>query len=463
MTPSAGRVRAFVALGANAGNERETLERALHAMDVAGLSVGAVARPRWTPFEGAEAPDVLNTVAEVFTLRPPRVVLDTLQAIEAHAGRDRSTPLRRTLDLDLLAHGGASFQEEDDLRLPHPRALARGFVLEPWAEIAPLAPIADAHGRVHPVVRWRASLRAASPEAFAGHRVEASLALPPREDPFEVLLDRDALAAWRASVAGRVGVVPTMGALHEGHATLARTAVAACDHVVATLFVNPLQFAPGEDLDRYPRTFEADCTLLRATGVQAVYAPTPQDLYAPDFSTYVVPEAMAQAYEGATRPTHFRGVTTVVCKLLNRVRADRAYFGRKDAQQVAIVQRMHRDLDLPGTVQVCATVRDGDGLALSSRNQYLTEEQRKQALGLRRALTAIRDGATDTGDVPALVEYGTEVLAAHDLAPDYVAVVSPDTMQPLATLSDAPALAIGAVRVGAPRLLDNTWVARPVA
>ena len=447
-------VQAFIGMGANASEPAARLQAALAGLDADGARVAACARPRWTPFEGGRGDAVLNTVAEVRTTWSPSALLDRMQALEAEAGRDRSAGgPARTLDLDLLAYG----QERIDgpgLSVPHPRALQRGFVLGPWAEIAPTFVVAG-----HPVIRWRASLDA---RAFEGHRIEDSLPFANRDGEPVVLEDRAALDAWRASRSGTVGVVPTMGALHRGHASLAQRAAAECDHVVATVFVNPLQFAPGEDLDRYPRTFDADVALLAHHGVGAVYAPAPADLYASDFSTFVVPRDMADRYEGASRPTHFEGVTTIVTKLLNRVRADVAYFAHKDAQQLAIVRRLHRDLDLPGTLRDCPTVHEGSGLALSSRNRYLSDEQRARALGLSRALCAVRAAAAaGTADVDTLRRAASDVLAAHDLQVDYADVVDPESFVAPQTLGNAPALAIAAVRVGKTRLLDNRWVSLP--
>ncbi len=196
------------------------------------------------------------------------------------------------------------------------------------------------------------------------------------------------MRAWRAAAAGDVGLVPTMGYLHEGHLSLVRAAREANAHVVASIFVNPTQFAPNEDLSTYPRDEARDLALLEAERVDAVFAPPAEEMYPEGFSTYVTVEGLTSRLEGASRPTHFRGVTTVVLKLLNAVQPRRAYFGRKDAQQLAVIRRMVRDLDLPVEVVGLPIVREADGLALSSRNVYLTPEQREAALALSRSLRA---------------------------------------------------------------------------
>jgi pantoate--beta-alanine ligase len=304
-------------------------------------------------------------------------------------------------------------------------------------------------------------LRARDPAAFASLRRGCC----PRRDAEKprggCCPDAAALAAWRARV-GTVGLVPTMGALHEGHASLARRARAACDAVLATIFVNPLQFGPTEDLARYPRTFDADLDLLAGVGADAVYAPTVDDLYPAGFSTHVDVDGPTAGFEGAARPGHFRGVATVVAKLLARARPDRAWFGRKDAQQVAVVRRMHADLDLPGTVVVAPTVRDVDGLALSSRNRYLTPDERAR-VAIPRALDAARAlAATGERRRDALVAAARAVLdAAHDVAPAYVEVVDPARFAPLAALGETPALLVIAAKVGTTRLLDNEWLLAP--
>ncbi|MCW2616657.1 MAG: pantoate--beta-alanine ligase [Frankiales bacterium] len=260
-----------------------------------------------------------------------------------------------------------------------------------------------------------------------------------------VVAKRDELAAARDGLSGRVAVVMTMGALHEGHAELVRAARRAADSVVVTVFVNPLQFGAGEDLDRYPRTLEADLALLERDGADVVFTPTPDVVY-PDGPPLVRVSAgpLGEVLEGASRPGHFDGVLTVVCKLLHLTRPDVALFGQKDAQQLAGIRRMVRDLDLPVDVRAVPTVREPDGLALSSRNRYLSEGERTSALALSRAL-ALRD-----------VEAGRALLAAEPgVELDYLDRVDSSTF------TDDPDgdLIVVAARVGTTRLIDNLLLA----
>lgn len=253
-----------------------------------------------------------------------------------------------------------------------------------------------------------------------------------------------------------VAFVPTMGALHEGHLSLVRLARREADFVVVSIFVNPLQFAPTEDLARYPRREEADKTALAREDVDVVYVPDPAAMYPEGFSTAVEVTRVTEGGEGAVRPGHFRGVTTVVAKLFLQVAPDVAVFGRKDLQQVSAIRRMIRDLDFPIRLVVGETVRESDGLAMSSRNAYLSAEERRLAAGLPRALFATRDrgaGHEDraTADVTAQVRRDLE---AAGLRVDYVDVVDPDTMEPLARTSPGAAIA-AAVRIGKTRLIDN--------
>jgi pantoate--beta-alanine ligase len=241
---------------------------------------------------------------------------------------------------------------------------------------------------------------------------------------------RDALEPHRGR--GSIGLVPTMGALHEGHIALFHAARQECDLVVATIFVNPAQFADPADLERYPRTTEHDAEVAAAAGVDVLFAPAAAELYPAGFATWVDPDGAAAGLEGEHRPGHFRGVATVCLKLFNIVSPELAFFGRKDAQQVAVVKQVVRDLDLPIEIRVVDTVRDADGLALSSRNTLLSPEERESARAIPRALAT-----GDPGRARAL-------LAAAGLQPDYVEVAD----------LDGPTLAV-AVRVGMTRLIDN--------
>lgn len=255
-----------------------------------------------------------------------------------------------------------------------------------------------------------------------------------------------------------VGFVPTMGALHEGHFSLVRLARGETGFVVVSIFVNPLQFAPGEDLARYPRREAQDAAELEREGVDVVYLPEPASMYPPGFSTAIDVAGVSEGGEGAARPGHLRGVATVVSKLFLQVAPDVAVFGRKDLQQVAVVRRMIRDLDFPIRLVVGETVREPDGLALSSRNTYLSEEDRRIAAAFPRTLFAARDAA-GRGEREASLLAGRvrRELEAADLAVDYVDVVDPETMEPVANALSGTALA-AAVRVGKTRLIDNVLV-----
>lgn len=266
-------------------------------------------------------------------------------------------------------------------------------------------------------------------------------------------------AIRRRQGAATLGFVPTMGYLHEGHLDLVRRARAENDHVAVSIYVNPKQFGPAEDLSRYPRDLERDLALLRAEGVAFVFAPTDAEMYPSGYQTRVLVTGVTQPLEGAKRPTHFEGVTTVVAKLFNIVRPTRAYFGQKDAQQVVVVRRMARDLNFDLEIVVCPTTREPDGLAMSSRNKYLTAEQRPAATVLYRALRAaealwrggVRDGA-------ALRDAMRRVLDAEPLARvDYVSAADPLTLAEWE--GDAPpgagALLSMAVFMGQTRLIDN--------
>lgn len=271
---------------------------------------------------------------------------------------------------------------------------------------------------------------------------------------------RAALAEPRRAGA-RIGLVPTMGALHEGHRVLIESARAGCDVVVVSLFVNPTQFGPGEDLAAYPRDEAADARLADAAGADLLFAPAPAEVYPPGFATTVAVAGLTEPLEGAARgPEHFAGVTTVVAKLLNMAAPDVAYFGQKDAQQALVIRRMARDLDLPVAIEVVPTVREADGLAMSSRNAYLDADQRARAVALDRALRAAR-GAIEGGerDPAAARAVGRAAMEPYGVEPEYLELVSPDTLQPVAEL-DGDVLVAVAARVGPARLIDNTLIHR---
>jgi pantoate--beta-alanine ligase len=278
-------------------------------------------------------------------------------------------------------------------------------------------------------------------------------------------IDETRAASRAARLAGRrLGFVPTMGALHEGHLSLVRAAGRASDVVTASIFVNPTQFGANEDLAKYPRSFERDCRLLESEGVDLVFAPTVEEMYptskdgnvGPASVTWVTVEGLSNKLDGRSRPGHFRGVTTVVAKLFHVVEPDAAFFGQKDAAQVAVIRRMVEDLNLPVEIVICPIVREPDGLAMSSRNAYLDPKQRQQALVLHRSLEKVRQMA-ERGELGAaeLAAAGRQEVASQPAVRlDYFEVVDPDTLDPVEDASRGALVAVAAY-VGSTRLIDN--------
>jgi pantoate--beta-alanine ligase len=254
----------------------------------------------------------------------------------------------------------------------------------------------------------------------------------------------------------RLGFVPTMGALHAGHLALVGAAKSRCDVVIASIFVNPLQFGPGEDLSKYPRTFERDCERLEKEGVEFLFAPPVEEMYPGNAFTYVHVEGLSEKLDGKSRPGHLRGVTTVVSKLFHIVEPDLAFFGQKDAAQVAVIRRMVRDLNIPAEIVVCPIVREPDGLAMSSRNAYLDSQQRKSALVLNRSLARIRElfqRGERNGAV--LLAAGKQVFGEEpSVRLDYFEIVNPETLDPVAEITQTSLVAVAAY-AGTTRLIDN--------
>ncbi|MES2305944.1 MAG: pantoate--beta-alanine ligase [Gemmatimonadota bacterium] len=278
------------------------------------------------------------------------------------------------------------------------------------------------------------------------------------------------IAALRARLARersqgrRIGFVPTMGFLHDGHLALVDDIRAACDLVVMSIFVNPLQFGPNEDLSRYPRNIERDRGLAASRGVEVLFVPTADEMYPPGAEIRVVAGATASRWEGAHRPGHFDGVLTVVAKLFNIVQPDVAGFGQKDIEQVTLIRKMVRDLDLPLTLRVLPTVREPDGLALSSRNVYLTPEARIEALSLSRALHAVEvRWRAGERDAEVLHTVAAEIFAAtRGVTPDYIALADPDSLASVERAEPGTIVAVAA-RVGTTRLIDNVILKEPNA
>ena len=272
----------------------------------------------------------------------------------------------------------------------------------------------------------------------------------------DVISAVSAMMKARDSAERPLGLVPTMGYLHRGHMALVERARSANKTVVASVFVNPTQFGPGEDLDTYPRDFERDVAMLAGQGVDIVFAPDPYEVYPPGYSTYVDVGEIGERLEGKHRPGHFRGVSTVVAKLLTIVRPDRAYFGQKDGQQSLVIKRLNRDLNLGAEIVIMPTVREPDGLAMSSRNVYLTPSQRSDAVVLYKALCMVREmwrnGETDAGALRGEME--RVISEGSPTKVDYVSIAALDGLREMRRV-DAPAMASVAVRFGKARLIDN--------
>lgn len=271
---------------------------------------------------------------------------------------------------------------------------------------------------------------------------------------------RAQVKAWRAEGL-TVGLVPTMGYLHEGHQSLIARSIAENDRTVVSDFVNPIQFGPTEDLATYPRDIERDAALCESTGANLIFHPEADEMYAPDFCTYVDMDHLTKGLCGKTRPIHFRGVCTVVSKLFHIVQPDRAYFGQKDAQQLAVIRRMVRDLNMPLTIVGCPIIREEDGLAKSSRNTYLSAEERKAALclsrGLNKGKAAVEAGETDAEKVKAII---TAEIEAEPLSRiDYVEIVDWNNLEPVSS-TEGSILAAVAVYIGKTRLIDNFIIER---
>ncbi len=268
----------------------------------------------------------------------------------------------------------------------------------------------------------------------------------------------EARAACRAARGSRrrLGLVPTMGALHEGHLSLVRAAKAQCDIVAVSIFVNPTQFGPTEDLSKYPRQFGEDCRLLEKEGVEILFAPAVEEIYPQGAVTWVLVEGLSEKLDGRSRPGHFRGVTTIVAKLFHIIEPEAAFFGQKDAAQLAVIRRMVEDLNFPMEIVACPIVREPDGLAMSSRNAYLNREERARALVLQRSLQEARlrfqAGARSAA---MLISGAKEVLAREpQVRLDYFEIVDPDTLDPVERLSQKTLVAVAAY-VGTTRLIDN--------
>ncbi|HEX5054491.1 MAG TPA: pantoate--beta-alanine ligase [Planctomycetota bacterium] len=422
----------YVGLGSNEGDRRARLDLALQQLAaVPGIEVVRASAWRESELHGEGPPQgaFLNGVAELRTTLTAAALLGVCQALEAAAGRSLPAPRNhpRPLDLDILLYGDETIDTRA-LVVPHARLHEREFVTVPLAELG----------------------------------VDVA-ALPRAERPRLIESPGELAARCTSWIEGGclLGLVPTMGALHAGHASLMHSARAECDRVVATIFVNPLQFGPGEDFAAYPRDLAGDLRWCAEAGVDAVFAPATAQMFAAGFCSQVAVGAAAEGMEGALRPGHFAGVATVVARLLALVRPHRAYFGEKDAQQLAVIRRMSSDLGFPARIVGCPIVRDADGLALSSRNVYLGAEDRRASTVLSRALRSAQHAfARGEHDRDALLDRVRTVLASEPRAEvDYVELRAEGDLAPLppGAVDGGRLLAAARFRGGARpvRLLDN--------
>ncbi len=438
-------VTAYIGLGSNLGDRERNLKCALdHLAQAGGIEIVTVSSFRETvPVGGPSQPPYLNAAAELRTELSAEELLTVMQDAERIAGR-RPTGVRwgpREADLDLILYGDATIDTER-LVVPHPRFRDRAFVLEPLADLAPELEDPVSGRTIHELLLELMRRR-------SGKRNARLIETVPELREYVDMTVRNRFT---------VGLIPTMGCLHEGHLSLIRAARKTCDKVLVSLFVNPTQFGPGEDLERYPMQQEKDLRMATEVGVDVVFAPPAGEMYAEDHCTFVTVMGLDSLHCGAARPTHFRGVTTILTKLFNLTRPRVAFFGQKDYQQTVLIRKMVDDLDQGVRIAVLPTVREADGLALSSRNLYLDAGERDQAPVLYRALT-IAEERFEAGErsCAMLIDAMGEVLSkAPDFEPEYLVIVHPDTLAPMTTVAEEGAAVLLAGRLGKTRLIDNT-------
>jgi len=435
--------RVLLGLGSNVGDREGQIRRAVEALGQLPKTalIKKSSSLETEPFGVKTQGRFLNAAALLETSLSPEELLAACQQIERVLGRqprERWGP--REIDLDILLYGDQVIRSAG-LMVPHPYFAMRSFALEPAAEIAP--------EMRHPTLETTVSELAAHRRALLNEGYEMEVFSTPEQ--------AQNWAKARRREGKRIGVVPTMGALHEGHLSLARRAKAECDVALVTIFVNPTQFGPNEDFSRYPRTLEAGLRLLEGVRVDAVFTPEPASMYPTGHATTVSVEGLTAHLCGASRPGHFCGVTTVVAKLFNITLPDRAYFGQKDAQQALTLRRMAQDLNFPLDVVICPIVREADGLAMSSRNRYLSADERRRALVLSQGLLAgkkmVEAGERDVSKITATIRRLIETGAPTRI--DYIEIVS-ERVEPILRIEPGQ-LAIAAVAVlfGKTRLIDN--------
>jgi pantoate--beta-alanine ligase len=433
----------LVGLGSNLGDRVGNLLlavgelRRLPRTTVVRVSPFVETRPVGGP---AGQSNFFNGIAIVDTALSATELFAGLLAIEISLGRERNEHWGpRTIDLDLLLFGQEVI-ETANLVVPHPRLPERRFVLDPAAAVA-----GD----------WIHSTSGKSLEHLLDELPPASSGEIGIRVATRAIDMQSTALAWR-STGKRVGLVPTMGALHEGHLSLVRAARERSDIVAATIFVNPTQFGPNEDFGKYPRTLDADLQALSDAGCDWVFVPEREEMYPPGATTMVEPPAVAKPLEGVCRPGHFRGVATIVLKLFNLIPATAAYFGQKDYQQVCVIQHMVRDLNVPIEIVVCPTIREADGLAMSSRNRYLSPAERQQAVSLSQALSEaerlVKGGERDAAVVRSAMR--NTLTAAGIERVDYATLAHADTLAEIDQIA-GPVVALIACFIGTTRLIDN--------
>ncbi len=418
-------VRIYLGIGSNLKNRRENIRKALALLKDNKIRLRKLSRIIETdPVGGPKQGKFLNAVLEADTNLRPRKLLDTLKNIEKQLGRKKTVRFGpRTIDLDILLYDRAIINSKE-LIVPHPRMNERDFVLRPLREIAP------------------------------------NIVIPNNKMKTVKKISRIQEIAGDLKKRGKtIGFVPTMGYLHEGHLALMRQAKKDCDVSIISIFVNPTQFGPHEDFKKYPRDLKRDEKLARLAGVDVIFYPSVKEMYPEQYLTYVNVEEITKGLCGASRLGHFKGVATIVSKLFNIVQPDIAYFGQKDAQQVKVIQQMTRDLNIPVKIKMMPIVRETDGLAMSSRNKYLSPQERDDAAvlseSLRKARQMIESGVSSS---PAIIAHIKDLIKTKKNAKiDYVACVDFNTLKPVNKIHKNTLIAL-AVWVGKTRLIDNIIV-----
>jgi pantoate--beta-alanine ligase len=414
--------KVFLGIGSNLGNRRENIKKALALLEENKINIKKVSRIIETvPVGGPKQGKFLNLALEAETALRPHKLLKLLKNIERQLGRNDTVRFGpRKIDLDILFYDNIRINTKE-LIIPHPRIFERDFVLRPLGQIAPFLIKTDNKMRI---IR--------TPERM--QKIALSLKAKNRT----------------------IGFVPTMGYLHEGHLSLMRRARKDCDISIISIFVNPTQFGPKEDYKRYPRDLKRDINLAKSVGVDIIFYPSVKDMYPDGYLTYVNVEKITECLCGASRPGHFRGVTTIVAKLFNIIQPDIVYFGQKDAQQARVIQQMVRDLNMPIKIKVLPIVREPDGLAMSSRNTYLSPRQREDALvlsqSLKKARIMIKKGVRSSDTIISMMRNSISKKKTAKI--DYIACVDFETFKPIKKIKKDTLIAL-AIWFGKTRLIDN--------